>query len=289
MRQRRADRGRRRNFEKFKTCAVEVLQVPADKVVLDASFADDLDADSLDLVEFVMALEETFDITVDEAELEGVETVGQAYELVTRSSDGVAEVTPTEAAPVVVTGLGVVSCCGIGTRRRSSPALYAPAPSGERRVHDFDPSVWFDPKEARQTDRFAQFSVAAAADGARGRRRARRRPGAGRRHLRDRRRRARDPQEQIGVLDREGPAAGLAAPRPDDDGERRRRGDLDALRLAGPVRDDRHRVRVRRRTRSATPAPPDRDGRCDAVITGGAEAAMTPAAVARSASRLRAT
>jgi acyl carrier protein len=70
-------------FEKFKNCAVEVLQVPADKVVLTASFADDLDADSLDLVEFVMALEETFEITVDESELEGVETVAQAYELVT--------------------------------------------------------------------------------------------------------------------------------------------------------------------------------------------------------------
>ena len=70
-------------FEKFKACAVEVLQVPADKVVPEARFGDDLDADSLDLVEFVMALEETFDITVDESELEGVETIGQAYELVT--------------------------------------------------------------------------------------------------------------------------------------------------------------------------------------------------------------
>jgi acyl carrier protein len=70
-------------FEKFKNCAVEVLQVPADKVVLTASFSDDLNADSLDLVEFVMALEETFEITVDESELEGVETVAQAYELVT--------------------------------------------------------------------------------------------------------------------------------------------------------------------------------------------------------------
>jgi acyl carrier protein len=70
-------------FEKFRTCAVEVLQVPEDKVVPEARFGDDLDADSLDLVEFVMALEETFDITVEESELEGVETVGQAYELVT--------------------------------------------------------------------------------------------------------------------------------------------------------------------------------------------------------------
>lgn len=69
-------------FEKFRSCAVEVLQVPPDKVVPEASFSD-LDADSLDLVEFVMALEEAFEITVDESELQGVETVGQAYELVT--------------------------------------------------------------------------------------------------------------------------------------------------------------------------------------------------------------
>ena len=70
-------------FDRFRTCAVEVLQVPADKVVLEARFGDDLDADSLDLVELVMALEEAFNITVQETELEGIETIGQAYELVT--------------------------------------------------------------------------------------------------------------------------------------------------------------------------------------------------------------
>lgn len=70
-------------FEKFKACAIEVLAVDPDKVTLEANFADDLDADSLDLVELVMALEETFNITVGEEELEGVQTVGQAYELVT--------------------------------------------------------------------------------------------------------------------------------------------------------------------------------------------------------------
>ena len=69
-------------FEKFKSCAVEVLQVPADKIVPEARFGDDLDADSLDLVELVMALEEAFDISVDESELEGIETVGQAYDLI---------------------------------------------------------------------------------------------------------------------------------------------------------------------------------------------------------------
>lgn len=69
-------------FEKFKACAVEVLQVPEDKVVPSARFGDDLDADSLDLVELVMALEETFDIEVDETELEGISTVGEAFDLV---------------------------------------------------------------------------------------------------------------------------------------------------------------------------------------------------------------
>jgi acyl carrier protein len=69
-------------FEVFKQCAVEVLQVEPDQVKPEAKFAD-LDADSLDLVELVMALEEKFDITVDESELEGVETVEQAFELVT--------------------------------------------------------------------------------------------------------------------------------------------------------------------------------------------------------------
>ena len=70
-------------FEKFRECAVEVLQVPADKVTREARFADDLDADSLDLVELVMALEESFNITVEESELEDIETVGQAFDLVT--------------------------------------------------------------------------------------------------------------------------------------------------------------------------------------------------------------
>jgi acyl carrier protein len=69
-------------FAKFKGCAVEVLQVPEEKVTMDARFGDDLDADSLDLVELVMALEEQFEITVDESELEGVETVEQAFNLV---------------------------------------------------------------------------------------------------------------------------------------------------------------------------------------------------------------
>ena len=69
-------------FARFKKCAVEVLSVPEEKVVPEARFGDDLDADSLDLVELVMALEEEFGVEVPEEELEGVETVGQAYALI---------------------------------------------------------------------------------------------------------------------------------------------------------------------------------------------------------------
>ena len=69
-------------FGRFKKCVVEVLSVDEAAVVPDAKFGDDLDADSLDLVEFVMALEEEFDINVEEQELEGVDTIGQAFELV---------------------------------------------------------------------------------------------------------------------------------------------------------------------------------------------------------------
>jgi acyl carrier protein len=69
-------------LERFRKCAVEVLSVEPDQIVPTAKFGDDLDADSLDLVELVMALEEEFDISVDESELEGIETVQQAIDLV---------------------------------------------------------------------------------------------------------------------------------------------------------------------------------------------------------------
>lgn len=69
-------------FARFRKCAVEVLSVEESAVTPEAKFGDDLDADSLDLVELVMALEEEFDISVPEEELTDVETVGQAYDLV---------------------------------------------------------------------------------------------------------------------------------------------------------------------------------------------------------------
>jgi acyl carrier protein len=63
-------------------CAVEVLHVDASSVTEEARFKEDLDADSLALIEFVMALEEKLDISVPEEELDGVTNVGQALDLV---------------------------------------------------------------------------------------------------------------------------------------------------------------------------------------------------------------
>ena len=62
--------------------AVEVLGVEPDAVVESASFKDDLEADSLDLVEVVMAVEERFDIAIPEDDLGTIGTVGQAIDVV---------------------------------------------------------------------------------------------------------------------------------------------------------------------------------------------------------------
>ncbi len=69
-------------LDALREVAVEVLSVEPDQVVEDARFKEDLDADSLDLVELVMGLEERFDIEVPEEDLEGVTTVGHAVDMV---------------------------------------------------------------------------------------------------------------------------------------------------------------------------------------------------------------
>jgi acyl carrier protein len=69
-------------LDTIREVAAEVLSVDPDQVTETARFKEDLDADSLDLVELVMGLEERFDIEVPEDDLEGVTTVGQAVDLV---------------------------------------------------------------------------------------------------------------------------------------------------------------------------------------------------------------
>ncbi len=60
-----------------------------------------------------------------------------------------------------VTGVGVVASCGIG-KKAFWDGLLATPPDGERRITDWDPSPWFEsPKDARRSDRFSQFAIAA--------------------------------------------------------------------------------------------------------------------------------
>jgi acyl carrier protein len=67
---------------KVREILAEQLSVDAEKVVPEARFSEDLNADSLDLVEAVLALEEAFDVEIPEEEMDGVKTVGQAVDLV---------------------------------------------------------------------------------------------------------------------------------------------------------------------------------------------------------------
>ncbi|MBR9808844.1 MAG: acyl carrier protein [Alphaproteobacteria bacterium] len=65
-------------LERVKKIVVENLDVDCDKVVESASFIDDLGADSLDLVELVMAFEEEFNIEIPDDVQESIRTVGDA-------------------------------------------------------------------------------------------------------------------------------------------------------------------------------------------------------------------
>lgn len=69
-------------LDALRTAAVDVLQVKPDQVVEDASFAEDLEADSLDLVELVMSLEDSLDVKIEEDDLGDVKTVGNAVDLI---------------------------------------------------------------------------------------------------------------------------------------------------------------------------------------------------------------
>ena len=69
-------------FEKVKAIIVEQLGVAETSVEMDASFIDDLGADSLDIVELVMALEEEFDMEIPDSDAEKVVTVGDVVEYI---------------------------------------------------------------------------------------------------------------------------------------------------------------------------------------------------------------
>ncbi|KAB8138705.1 acyl carrier protein [Gracilibacillus oryzae] len=73
-------------FEKVKQIVVDHLDVDEDKVTLEASFKDDLEADSLDVVELVMELEDEFDMEIADEDAEKIATVGDAVNYIDSNS-----------------------------------------------------------------------------------------------------------------------------------------------------------------------------------------------------------
>jgi acyl carrier protein len=69
-------------FDKVKSIIVEQLGVDEEEVKMESSFIDDLGADSLDIVELIMALEEEFDLEIPDEDAEKIRTVGEAVKYI---------------------------------------------------------------------------------------------------------------------------------------------------------------------------------------------------------------
>lgn len=69
-------------FEKLKEVIAEVLNVDPDEITMETTFVDDLGADSLDIFQVVMGIEEAFDIEIPAEKAEKISTVGEAVELI---------------------------------------------------------------------------------------------------------------------------------------------------------------------------------------------------------------
>ena len=67
-------------FEKLQEIIADVLNVETDDITMETTFVDDLGADSLDIFQIIMGIEETFDIEIDNEDAEKIMTVGDAVE-----------------------------------------------------------------------------------------------------------------------------------------------------------------------------------------------------------------
>ena len=72
-------------FEKLQQIIAEVLNVDADEITMDTTFVDDLGADSLDVFQIIMGIEEEFDIEIPNEEAEKIVTVGDAVEQIKKA------------------------------------------------------------------------------------------------------------------------------------------------------------------------------------------------------------
>lgn len=69
-------------FEKVKSKIAEQLSIDENEITMESGFVDDLGADSLDIVELIMALEEEFDIEIPDEDAEKIATVGDVVEYI---------------------------------------------------------------------------------------------------------------------------------------------------------------------------------------------------------------
>lgn len=73
-------------FDKLKSVIAEVLNVDPNEITMDSTFADDLGADSLDVFQIIMGIEEEFDIEIPTEKAESIVTVGDAVEAIRNAS-----------------------------------------------------------------------------------------------------------------------------------------------------------------------------------------------------------
>ena len=173
--------------QKVKQIIVEQLGVDEAQVDPTASFVDDLGADSLDIVELVMAFEEAFDLDIPDEDAEKIATVKDAIDYIESKKKPSHE---DHGAPrlqqrrVVVTGVGLLTSVGIGTEAvweaikkgtngigpitAFDATVFNCRIAGE--VKNFDPAAYIEKKEIKKMGRFIQFAIAAADFAAGGRR-----------------------------------------------------------------------------------------------------------------------
>lgn len=72
-------------FEKMKQILADQLDVDIDSITLETDIQDDLGADSLDVVEMLMSIEDEFDIEIPDEQIENLKTVGQVVDYITEN------------------------------------------------------------------------------------------------------------------------------------------------------------------------------------------------------------
>ena len=74
-------------FEKLQEIIADVLNVETDDITMETTFVDDLGADSLDIFQIIMGIEDTFDIEIDNEDAEKIMTVGDAVEQIKNATN----------------------------------------------------------------------------------------------------------------------------------------------------------------------------------------------------------